>query len=229
MSLWDDLTGGSAADASRAAAQDTYAKQQQAISDLIGAGGNYATSMSDLAKGYDPYIRTGGAGNDALYNLMQNPGSLRGLPGYQFDQEEGVNALDRSAAARGMLNSGRQSKDLLRFGTRLADKTYGDEIARLLGISQFGAGATGARAGLIGQGLGGELGARTTAYGGGMNAAGTIGQGDVAGAQAEQHGAQNLLGTAAYLGGSAMGSGMFGNRGSAYGAPAKPKYGVSFG
>lgn len=213
MSFWDDLTGHTSANASNAAAADTYAKQQSAIAGVQGAGSNYATSMRDLAQGYAPYTRVGGAGTDALMSLLQNPGSVSSLPGYQFDQQQGIQALDRSAAARGMLNSGRQSKDLLRFGTGLADQTYGNQLQRLLGISQFGLGATGAQNQTIGQGLQGQLGAQQSAYGGAMNAAGTIGQGQVAGAQAEQQGAGNILGAGAYLGGAALGGGFGGGAG----------------
>jgi hypothetical protein len=195
LGFWDDLTGATAANASKDAAQDTYVKQQAAIAKLTGYGDEYADKFQDMSRGYDPYVQTGAQGNNMLMRLLQDPNSLRSLPGYQFDQQEGVQALDRSAAARGRLNSGRQSKDLLRFGTGLADKTYGDQFARLLGLSQQGMGATG-----------GQLATRQSAYGGDMTAANTIGLGEIAGANARAAGSQNLLNTGIKLGGMALGT-----------------------
>lgn len=232
MGFWQDLTGESAADASKAAAGDTYRKQQAAIAKLLGYGDEYAGKFEDLAGGYDRYVETGGAANDQLMRLIQDPSSVRGLPGYQFANEEGIKALDRSAAARGRLNSGRQDKDLMRFGTGLADQTYGNQLARLMGLSQQGIGATGAQIGTTAQGLSGQLGTRQSAYGGDMASAGTIGQGDIAAANARAAGSQNLLNTGIKLGGMALGAytGMptgFGGGGSSYGG--SPGYGASPG
>lgn len=206
MGLWDDFTGKTGADAARAAAADTYGKQTAATNQLRGFGDEYAGAFKDLSKGYDPYVATGYQSNDALSRLIANPDSVRSLPGYQFAQDEGIQALDRSANARHMLSSGRQSKDLLRFGTGLADSTYGSQLARLMGLNQQGMGAVGAQNATVGQGLQGQLGARTTAYGGDMTAAGTIGQGDVAAANAQAAGAQNVFNGALKIGGMALGA-----------------------
>lgn len=234
MGWWSDFTGQTGANAARAAAADTYGKQQSAVSRLLGYGDEYKTNTDANAAGFDPYIRNyapyvqnGQDASAALHNLMTNPDSVRGLPGYQFAQEQGVQALDRGAAARHMLNSGRGSKDLLRFGTGLADQTYGNQWQRLLGLSQQGLGATGAQAGVGGQqigleqqGLQGQLGARTTAYGGDMTAAGTIGQGDIAAANARAAGSQNLFNGAMKIGGMALG---------AFGMPSWMGGGSSYG
>lgn len=45
-------------------------------------------------------------------------------PGYAFRQEEGLRALDRSAASRGMLLSGSQLKGVERYGQGLASQEY---------------------------------------------------------------------------------------------------------
>lgn len=221
MGIWDDLTGKTAAKASNAAAADTYGKQQGAINKLLGYGDDYRADYANLAggydplkSGYDPYAQTGYGANTALQRLIADPSSVRSLPGYQFDMEEGTRALDRGAASRGMLGSGRASKDLLRFGTGLADKTFGDQLARLLSITTgVGLPAQGAQTaigdkqiGTVGQGITGQLGARTTAYGGDMNSAGTIGQGMVAGANARAQGTQNLFNGIGKLAGSAFGA-----------------------
>lgn len=194
MGLLDDLLGNSSAAASKAAAADTYAKQQAATSQLQGYGDQYAGSMSDLSKGYQPWINTGTQANDAVQRLIADPSSVSSLPGYQFDLSQGTQAVDNSALSRGNLFSGATGKALQSYGTSLADKTYGDQLSRLLGVSQQGLGAQGSQISTVGQGLTGQLGARTTAYGGNMSSAGTIGQGDIAAANAKQKGLTNILG-----------------------------------
>ena len=57
-------------------------------------------------------------------------------PGYQFRLAEGNKAIQRSAAARGFLQSGRTLKDLGRWSQGLAAQEYGDAYGRALG--EFG-------------------------------------------------------------------------------------------
>ena len=63
-------------------------------------------------------------------------------PGYQFSFDQGQQAIDRSAAARGILNSGATAKALDRFGTGLADQEYGNYFARLQSLAGVGQTAT---------------------------------------------------------------------------------------
>lgn len=206
MGLLDDLLGNTSAEASKKAAADTFAKQNAATSGLKDFGGQYAQQFGDLSKSFAPWQATGGVANDAVRNLIADPSSVSSLPGYQFDLNEGAKAIDHSALAHGSLFSGKTGKALTAYGTNLADKTYGDQLARLLGVSQQGLGATGSTVATTGTGLTGDLGARTSAYGGDMTAAGTIGQGDVAAAGAKTSALQNLLGTAAFgIGAAASG------------------------
>lgn len=194
MGFFDSLFGGDQADAARAAAADTDAKQRAAIQGIT----DYGNTFADLFKGmYQPYANTGATANNALAQLLADPSSVRSLPGYQFDLGEGINALDHSAAARGMLNSGRQSKDVMRFGTGLADKTLQSQFQRLMGGAGVGiAGNAG-----VGTGLTGQLNTRQSAYSGQMQNAPVWGQGQIAGANAEAAGANNILGTALNIGG----------------------------
>lgn len=252
MGFLDSLLGNDAATASRSAAADTYAKQLAATNTLQGQGANYATnlgnlgqnyatSFGDLAKGYQPWINTGQGANTSLQQLLANPGSISSLPGYQFDLAQGTRALDHSALANGNLFSGKQGKALVNYGTNLADKTYGDQISRLLGISNQGLGAQGQANALTGQGISGgiglqaqglqgQLGADTSAYGGNLSSAGTIGQGDVAAANAKAKGTQNLVNLAGTVAGAALGGGFgggFGGMGGALGSlfGGSPSYG----
>lgn len=60
-------------------------------------------------------------------------------PGYKFRFEEGVRALDRSAAAKGKLRGGGHERELIRFGQGIASEefgTYSNRLAALAGIGQ---------------------------------------------------------------------------------------------
>lgn len=214
MGIFDSLLGKDSAAASNAAAQDTYAKQQAAGKQLRKAGEAYNTGMQQNAQAFNPYVSSGndaltmlrgglgldgGAGSQAFTNAYQN------LPGYQEGLQSGTDAAIAARNASGRLNSGGAMKALQRYGSDYENQRSGDYLTRLMGLQGQGLQATGQQVATQGQGLQGRLGANTTAYGGDMQAAGTIGQGMVAGAQAEQQGMQNVLGTAAYLGGAALG------------------------
>jgi hypothetical protein len=214
LGFWDDITGKSAADAAKAAAADTYGKQQGAINKLIGYGDQYASDMSGLSQRFQPWANTGMAANDAVARLISDPSSVRSLPAYDFMMGEGTKAIDRSAVSNGNLFSGKTGKALTAYGQNLADKTYGDQLSRLLGVSEQGRGATAQGVATAGQGLTGQLGARTTAYNGDMTSAGTIGQGDIAAANAKTAGMQNLLNFGGQLAGSAL---SFGSGGGGFG------------
>ncbi len=75
--------------------------------------------------------------------------SFAQTPDYKFAFDQGISALDKSAAARGRLNSGGQMKGITRFGQGLATQNfnnYANRLASLAGIGQS-ANAQGAAAG----------------------------------------------------------------------------------
>ena len=53
-------------------------------------------------------------------------------PGYQFRMSEGLKALERSAASRGILSSGQTLKDITRFGQDTASQEYQNAFARYM-------------------------------------------------------------------------------------------------
>jgi len=76
-----------------------------------------AQARSDVA----PWREKGIQALNRLYDLMEHPETA---PGYKFALEEGIKALDRSAAARGLLRSGAHEKALMRYGQGLALQNY---------------------------------------------------------------------------------------------------------
>lgn len=115
---------------------------------LNGAG----TAYGDLAKKYGAgtnlYLNSlgvnGAAGNTAAQNAFQAG------PGYEFTRDQGLEALNRRRAAAGMLNSGNADADAIRFGTGLADQTYGSWQDRLAGLINPELQATAGGAGVAG-------------------------------------------------------------------------------
>jgi hypothetical protein len=213
-SIWDTLTGKTASGASNASAADTYAKQQQATGQLKKAGQAYDARLTGLSDLFRPYAEAGGDALDmyrAGLGLDGGAGSARfteayrAIPGYDAGLKTGTDSAVAGLNASGRLNSGGAMKALQRYGSDYEDQRSSDYLARLLGLTQTGQQATGQQVSTAAEGARGNLGARTTAYGGDMVSAGTIGQGMVAGANAEQGAWGNLLGTAAYLGGAALG------------------------
>lgn len=65
-------------------------------------------------------------------------GGFYASPGYQFRMDEGVNALDRSAAARGRLLSGAQAKALNRYGQGVASDEFSNYTNRLAQLAGYG-------------------------------------------------------------------------------------------
>jgi hypothetical protein len=147
MSFLGDLFGGGAekraADANRGL-YNTYnttgtaninAGYDTARSDLEGARSAFAP-LSSLAQKYgagtslylDALGTNGAAGN------ARATGAFQAGPGYQFTLDQGLNALNRRRAAGGMLDSGNADLDAIKFGTGLADQTYGDWLTRLGGL-----------------------------------------------------------------------------------------------
>jgi len=143
---------------------------QNRIMELLGIGGDAA------------------AGDYGRYGRDFAMSDYEADPGYAFRLAEGNKALERSAAARGMLMSGQMFKGAQRFGQDLASQEYQNAFNRYqtnrsnqlnpLGtLMASGQGATNMLSGAAGQ-LGGQLGenamgagnARASGYIGSANA-----------------------------------------------------------
>lgn len=117
---------GNAADAQVAASGAATAEQRRQF-DLI---------RSDLA----PFREQGV--NALLQFAQENLGPLEATPQFNFLLNQGVNALDRSAAARGKLLSGQQVKAVQGFGNDLARQSSDARLNRLASLAGIGQSAT---------------------------------------------------------------------------------------
>jgi hypothetical protein len=85
-------------------------------------------------------------------------------PGYEFRYDEGIRALDRSAASKGMLMSGGMMRELERYGQGLATSEFGNYANRLASLA--GIGQTSAfQSGQIGSVAAGQVGQSSNALG----------------------------------------------------------------
>lgn len=69
-------------------------------------------------------------------NARFNEGDVKMDPSYQFRLEQGQKALERSAAARGGLFSGRAAKDITDYSQGMASQEYGNAYNRAYGRFQ---------------------------------------------------------------------------------------------
>ena len=74
-----------------------------AISSAISGGGGGASGAASAA---DPFAGQRGQYQSMLSNLINNPSSITSTPGYQFGLDQSNKAVEGSAAANGMVNSG---------------------------------------------------------------------------------------------------------------------------
>jgi len=107
----------------------------------------YNQTRSDLA----PYLNTGtsalaqlaalfgiGSGGPSGSTAAGAMSALQNDPGYQFQFQQGLQGLDRSAASRGLLLSGAQLKDAQTFGQGQAQSAFGNYTSLLSSIAGMG-------------------------------------------------------------------------------------------
>jgi hypothetical protein len=125
-----EAAAGMSADATLQAQREALAAQQpflkggyagtNRLQELLGVGGN-----------------TGAQGYGSLNEKFSfNPGDLTQTPGYQFQLQQGQEALDRKAAAGGGFYSGAALKASQGFGQDLASTTFDKEYNRAFNAFQ---------------------------------------------------------------------------------------------
>ena len=86
-----------------------------------------------------PYSNAGRAGVEGFLSLLANPSSVTSLPGYEFRRQQGQQAIERSAAAKGMLQSGNNLTNIMDYNQNYATQAYGEELNRRLSLANLGA------------------------------------------------------------------------------------------
>lgn len=111
-----------AASAQKSAAKTAAKSQQQALDQQLALAQPYADAGKNALAEYQklaPYQDFGMA-------------QFQADPGYQFRMAEGIKALERSASARGLLQSGGTLKGITQYGQNLASDEYSNAFGRYL-------------------------------------------------------------------------------------------------
>jgi hypothetical protein len=207
---------------------DLLQQNQDKVLGELGQGYNAAQGFlgqaGDLYKGM---TAAGQPGLDKYNALTLGSGAdiqraLEGTGGYQFNMDQGLQALQRSRAAQGMLASGNTDTDTLAFAQGLAGQQLGAERAALQPYLGMYTGGIQGQAGVLGQ----QAGSATDYYTGRANVLdGTtkdiVGLGTqalVAGDQAKSQNQANMLniGTGLLKGGLSLATGGLGGLGSGF-------------
>src|SRR5579863_4685737 len=137
-SLFGGLFGGSA---SGRASQQYIQALEQAEQSITGMEGTVEGNTSAGLQNFNPYLSTGGTASKTLGSLLGTPGQglltpwtgkftaptaaqAEQTPGYQFQLQQGENAMQNSAAAQGGLLSGRTLASLNNYAQGTASENY---------------------------------------------------------------------------------------------------------
>jgi hypothetical protein len=98
--------------------------------------------------GVQSYVDTGKAANTGAYDALTNPNSTAfknylSSTGFNFQKQQGVNAITGSAAARGLLNSGSTAKAVAKYGNDFASTGFDNYLSHLSDLSKEGLTAAG--------------------------------------------------------------------------------------
>jgi hypothetical protein len=120
------------------AASDAATAQQNASQN---AQNTLNTANQGVQQNYQPYQAAGTSALSKLTSSVTNPTAFNmsdfmSDPGYQFTLQQGQNAINSSAAAKGNALSGGTLKAQTQYATGLANTTYGDAYNRYLATSQ---------------------------------------------------------------------------------------------
>ena len=159
-----------------------YGQGRDALTTGYGQASNlYGNLLNSNTAGANAYGDASGANGAAGYGRAT--ANFQSNPGYQFQMDQGQQALNRAHAAAGNLSSGNADADTLKFSQGLANQSYGGYLAGLQpylgGQQQATAGAANAATGLGGnlnqsfQGQGNAANANYTGQGA-SNAAATM-------------------------------------------------------
>jgi hypothetical protein len=199
---------------SRAAGEQSQASMMSALlqAQQAQAAREQQEKYFNIAKsGYDPYQQFGTESLNRYATLMglrpgEGSGSLMAQPtldqlqmdpGYAFREQQGMQAVNRTAAAQAGLQSGAALKAAQRFGQDLASTEYGNAYNRFM---QNRANQINMLQGGVQTGFGAAQGVGNLATGTGTNIANTmIGAGQALGTGIEQAGQARASG---YMGGA---------------------------
>ena len=169
MGLFDSFLGQSQRNDISQASQQANSQYRRGLEDFTNTTKDYLGQSLSQFDPLNPSIQqgynalglygnaTGANGAGAQSDFYRN---FQTDPGFNAQLQAGVNTLDRSAAARGLLHSGGQNRDLFSYGQKFMGDAFNNRLSQLFGLGQFGttlgANTAGNRANLL-TGAGGNI------------------------------------------------------------------------
>ena len=147
MGLFDIFTGDSIKDAANQNKDLYTSNKAEGLGYLNSGTANSRDALYHGIQGYTPLATIGsqyGAAPTMLLNALGVNGApgtaaarsaFQASPGYNFQLGQGLQAIDRGAAARGTLNSGNTLMAEQKYGSDLANQEYGNWLTNLAGFT----------------------------------------------------------------------------------------------
>lgn len=160
-----------------------------ALSGFYGLGGVDTSAVGGGPSASEISGAAGGAGASSTpdYNAI-----LSNLPGYQFQLQQGSQAVDQNLAAQGLLQSGAAGKELAQYGQGLASNYAQQYVGGLQSLAGLGQSSTQA-SGVLGANAANQIGSNQI-YAGNAQASSYANQ-----ANAINGGLQNVVGGLGYM------------------------------
>ena len=120
-----------------------YTKLGLGVLDAYGSyqtGQAMADDMKDMQKAANPFAKYRDRYARQLGGLMDDPSSISDDPEYKFRMEQGMEAMNATAAAKGLRFSGGQLEEAQKFGQGLAKDVRNTRMQELITLSGAGQG-----------------------------------------------------------------------------------------
>jgi hypothetical protein len=102
---------------------------------LLNGGGGGGGGNPGAAQAADPFASQRAQYQPMLQNLVMNPSSVANTPGYQFNMQQGLNAVQAGSAAKGLGTSGANDTAKMQYAQGLAANTYQQDFNELALLS----------------------------------------------------------------------------------------------
>lgn len=109
-----------------------------ALAQQLGLAGNGTTAKPQWTQDATTGEWSMGAPQTSAAPTAPDYSAFYKSPGYEFQMQQGAQAIDRGASARGLLGSGARLKALTDYGQGVAAQGYGDYLSRLAGVAGVG-------------------------------------------------------------------------------------------
>lgn len=158
MQMWDNtmwLKPGFEADGNTWYQMEGYSTRPVQGSKWTGSAWTSPNMMNfnDLYQKAYPWGSQTAQYQNKLAQLLETPGAMASNPAYQYSFDQGMEAINRSAAAKGQLGSGNRLMELTKYGQGVASQQFNslaDLYSTLAGAkNQNAAGAVGAASSAI--------------------------------------------------------------------------------